>query len=450
MNSILIKIKKRLKLDNHTSEVFRKAVPTTFVKLAGIVLSILVSIFIGRTLGAEGLGVINLSNRIVAILLVVCMFGMRQVLIKEIAIGLNRNDLKRVGDSLRTAYFINVGISVIVSVLLIVLSPWLANNFFKVPELEWVLVLSFIVFPFQVLTRIFSSGLSGYKKIWQASLVDQTLSIFVAFLVLLIYYILNIEITIFNVVLAYVTGRLTTTISLGIYWHTIFSSTLKKEKKTKELIKTAFPIFLVSLTATLYKNIDIIMIGWLCSAKEVGIYTVASRIAILSGFLLNVANSTVAPKFATLYDEDKKMELQKLVQYVTISLFLISLAVLVISIGFGDVILSIWGPEFIGAYLTLVILAVGQFFNVSTGTVGTLLTMTGFEKKLLSVNTSFMVLNIILNFIFITIWGIKGAACAYTISIIGMNVTRVFFVYKYIGIHIFPWVKIINLLKFRA
>ena len=144
------------------------------------------------------------------------------------------------------------------------------------------------------------------------------------------------------------------------------------------------------------------------------------------------------------------MELQKLVQYVTISLFLISLAVLVISIGFGDVILSIWGPEFIGAYLTLVILAVGQFFNVSTGTVGTLLTMTGFEKKLLSVNTSFMVLNIILNFIFITIWGIKGAACAYTISIIGMNVTRVFFVYKYIGIHIFPWVKIINLLKFRA
>ena len=60
------------------------------------------------------------------------------------------------------------------------------------------------------------------------------------------------------------------------------------------------------------------MIGWLCSAKEVGIYTVASRIAILSGFLLNVANSTFRPKFATLYDEDKKLELQKLVQYVTI------------------------------------------------------------------------------------------------------------------------------------
>ena len=446
MNSIL----KKLRLNSNTTEVSKKAIPTAFVKLAGMVLSIIVSVFIGRTLGAEGLGVINLANRIVAVLLVVCMFGMRQVLIKEIAIGRNRGDLKRIGDSLKTAYFLNVVISIVVSISLIILSPWLANSFFKVPELEWVLVLSFIVIPFQILSRIFSSGLTGYKKIWQASLVDQTLSVFIVFLILFIYYILSIEITTFNVVIAYVIGRLTTTLALGVYWHTIFSSILKKERKTKELIKTAFPIFLVSLTETIYKNIDIIMIGWLCSAKEVGIYTVASRIAILSGFLLNVANSTVSPKFATIYDENKKPELEKLVQFVTIALFLISLAILIMSIGFGNFILSIWGLEFKSGHSVLVILAIGQFFNVATGTVGTLLTMTGFEKKLLAVNTLFMVLNIILNIVFITIWGIEGAAFAYAISIFGMNFTRVFFVHKYIGIHVFPWVKIKNLLKFRT
>tara|TARA_R110002111_G_scaffold250939_1_gene315281 strand:+ start:661 stop:2004 length:1344 start_codon:yes stop_codon:yes gene_type:complete len=439
MNPILYKIKKKLNLDNNTSEVSKKAIPTAFVKLAGMILAILVSVFIGRTLGAEGLGVINLSNRIVAVLLVVCMFGMRQVLIKEIAIGNNKNDLKRIGDSLKTAYFLNVGISIIVSILLILLSSWLANSFFKVPELKWVLVLSFIAFPFQILTRIFSSGLSGYRKIWQASLVDQTLSVFIVSLILFIYYLLNIEITVLSVTIAYVIGRLSTTIALGVYWSTIFSSNLKKELKTKELIRTAFPIFLVSLTATIYKNIDIIMIGWFCSVKEVGVYAVASRIAIISGFLLNVANSTVSPKFATLYDEGKKLELQKLVQFVTVILFFISLAILVLTIGFGNFILSIWGLEFKSGYLVLVILALGQFFNVATGTVGTLLTMTGFEKKLLSVNTSFMVLNIILSFVFIKIWGIEGAAWAYAISIFGMNFTRAFFVYKYLYINILPW-----------
>ena len=99
----------------------------------------------------------------------------------------------------------------------------------------------------------------------------------------------------------------------------------------------------------------------------------------------------------------------------------------------------------------LVILAIGQFFNVATGTVGTLLTMTGFEKKLLAVNTLFMVLNIILNIVFITIWGIEGAAFAYAISIFGMNFTRVFFVHKYINPSYtsYNWV-IKNLLKFRT
>ena len=140
MNSSL----KKFRLDSNILEVSKKAVPTAFVKLAGMVLSIIVSVFIGRTLGAEGLGVINLANRILAVLLVVCMFGMRQVLIKEIAIGRNRGDLKRIGDSLKTAYFLNVVISIVVSLSLIILSPWLANSFFKVPELEWVLVLSFV------------------------------------------------------------------------------------------------------------------------------------------------------------------------------------------------------------------------------------------------------------------------------------------------------------------
>ncbi|RCT55350.1 flippase [Winogradskyella sp. KYW1333] len=441
------KITRLTNLDQNTSEVFKKSIPTAFVKILGMVLSILISIFLGRMLGADGLGVINLSNRIVAILLVVCLFGMRQVLIKEIAIGYSGNDNKRIGDSLKTAYFFNLILSISVSLILILLSPWLANNFFEVPELEMVLVISFIVFPFQILTRIFSSGLAGFRKIWQASLVDQTLSTFVTFLVLMIYYIIDVEITIINVIIAYVIGRFVATVVLGIYWNTIFSSTEKNERKTKELLKTAFPILLVTVTETIYKNVDIIMIGWLCSAKEVGIYTVASRIAIISGFLLNVAHSAVAPKVAVLYNDNKKEELQTLIQYLTGALFITALLILVISVVFSELILAIWGTEFKSGYLVLIILAIGQFFNVSTGTVGTILTMTGFEKKLLSVNTFFMILNLILNCIFINAWGIEGAAVAYMILIIGMNFTRVFYVYKFVGIRILPWDKVLNRLK---
>lgn len=209
-------------------------------------------------------------------------------------------------------------------------------------------------------------------------------------------------------------------------------------------MKTAFPILLVTFTATIYKNIDIILIGYFSTAKELGIYVVASRIAIVSGFLLNVTNATLAPKFATLFHDNKKLELQNLVQNVTVLLFLMSIIILGISIFFGEYILAVWGTEFVVGYSILVILAIGQFVDVSTGAVGTLLTMSGFEKKLLKVNTFFMVLNIILNIIFIQFWGAKGAALAFSISIIGMNLSRAFLVQKFVGISIFPWQRFIS------
>lgn len=437
-------IKKNIFTNNHLNDFYKKSIPTTLVNITGMFLALLVSIFLGKAIGPEGLGTINLANRILAILLVICMFGMRQVLIKEISIGYNTNDLKRIGDSLKTSYIYNVGFSLIISISLIIISPWLANSLFKIPELEWVLVLSFAIFPFQILSRIFSSGLNGYGKIWQSGLADQTLSILVVFIVFIIYYLFNIEISILSAVIAYLIGRLSTSLTLGVYWNRLFNSKLKKEEKLNELFSTSFSIFLVSITATIYKNIDIILIGWFCTAKEVGIYTVASRVAILSGFLLNVANSTVAPKFASLFHANKIKELSKLVQFVTFILFVLSFLILLLCTIFGNLILSIWGEEFIVGYFILVILSIGQFFNVSTGAVGTLLTMTGYEKKLLWVNTFFMFFNIGLNFILISFYGIIGAAFAHSFSVIGMNFTRVLLVYKYLSINIYKWNKLIN------
>ena len=149
------KIINYLKSDVHLSEVISKSFFTTIIKSLGMIISLLVSIFLARTIGAEGLGVLNIANKIIAISLVVCMFGMRQVLIKEIAIGYNAKNFKLIGDSIKTAYIFNVGFSVFLSLLFISISPWLANTFFKTPELELVIALSFIVFLFRFYQEYF-------------------------------------------------------------------------------------------------------------------------------------------------------------------------------------------------------------------------------------------------------------------------------------------------------
>ena len=77
--------KKIFKLDEHTFEVLNKALPSVFVRFSGFISSLFLSVFLARNLGAEGLGVINLSSRVTSFLMLLGLFGTRQIIIKEIS-----------------------------------------------------------------------------------------------------------------------------------------------------------------------------------------------------------------------------------------------------------------------------------------------------------------------------------------------------------------------------
>ena len=52
------------KLDLHTFEVLVKSSKTLLIKLIALLCGILISIFLGQTLGSEGLGVFDFSIKI--------------------------------------------------------------------------------------------------------------------------------------------------------------------------------------------------------------------------------------------------------------------------------------------------------------------------------------------------------------------------------------------------
>ncbi|MCF6171886.1 MAG: flippase [Bacteroidales bacterium] len=413
------------KLDVHTAEVVRKSAASTVVKVAGMIIGLGVSIFLGRTLGADGLGIINLSTRIVQILLIVGLFGMRQVIVKEIAIAHNNKDWKHIGNVMHTAYLLNGGITLIISLLMILASPWLAEHVFNEPRLTWPLVIAIMAMTPQVFSRIFSSGLVGYRKIWQSNLVDQALNLGVTGLMLLLIWFLGFSITVNRAAFSYAIGRIVVSISIGIYWHLLFHQKNKRFFVGKKLLITALPLFLVTLTFVISSNAGVIMLGWLGDAKMVGLFTVAARIALLTSFFLQVTNAAVSPKIASLYAEGKIREMERMVQSVTSGLLLIAILALIFFVFFGTNILSLWGAEFSEAYLILVIFSVGQFFIVGTGASGFLLMMCGLEKTYAKISIASVILNLVLNFIFIKNLGALGAAIATSITVAGESFIRV-------------------------
>ncbi|WP_025743761.1 oligosaccharide flippase family protein [Aquimarina pacifica] len=437
MINFLDKIKN---LDNNTLEVVKKSSISLVVKTAGICISLLISILLGQALGAENFGIINLINRISIILITFSLLGFYQLNVKEIAIAHQNKDWAHIGSCIRSSYLLNGLLSLTVSLVLIYLAPYISKYVFNEPKLTTPLIIGLIAITPQVFSRIFSSALIGYRKIWQSNLVDEALgSLILGILLVIQYYFYDIRLTVNNVALSYAISRSFVTICMGYYWNKLYNHRNKTKIIIAKLLKQSPSFFLISITGILAANIDGILIGWLASTKDVGLYAVGARIALFTSFFLQVTNSAISPKLASMYSQGKIKLMNQMVQKITFGLIIIGLLFFVTFLVFGKFFLGFWGEEFKEAYTILVILSMGQFFNIGTGASGFVLIMCGYENTHAMISTVFVILNITLSFILISFFGVIGAAIAGAITLSLENITKVIYAKKRTKILTIPY-----------
>lgn len=405
------------KLDEHSKEVVKKSIPSMAVKVSGMFIGLAVSVALGRLLGAEGFGIINLAARIVAIIIVLGLLGIPQVIIKEVSIAKNQEKWSHIGNVMFTSYVLCGTVTIAVSVLFILIAPWVSINIFEDERLTIPLIVALMVMTPQVFSMLFSSALVGYKKIWQSNLVDQTLSVAIVGLLLTILYFSGVEITINLVAILYAIGRISVTVSIGLFWRKIYYHKYKRKFIGNKILKTSMPLLMVSASYLISSSIDTVMIGWLSNVGQVGLFAIGLKIALLTSFIMQISNSVLTPKIAEMYHSGRKGEMQLMIQQVTKWLSILGIIVLLIVVLFGRSILRLWGEEFADAYYILVVLSVGQFINILTGPVGNLLAMTNQENILKNIMIITLIVNILLNFILINYYDALGAAIATAITI---------------------------------
>lgn len=432
------------KLDLHTLEIIGKASSSLGIKILGMVFGFSLSVLLGRTLGVEGVGVLNLTERIISILITLVLFGSSQFLIREIAIAVSKYDFKSVAKFINSSLIINGLFALIICVLMIFLSSYLSKNIFLDNKIKVPLIIASIAMVPQVLSRIFSSGLIGFKMIWQSNLVNETLSVFFTFIIFIIFYLFGFSISVVSVSYMYAISRLSVTIFVGKFWfnafelHSKFNFIPNLKYLDFRILLYSFPFLLITAKAVLFNNVDSIMLGWLADTKAVGLYSVAAKISLLTSFFLQISNSTISPKIAAMYSKKMIFEINLMVQRITFGLFVFGIIFLIFIIIFGYDILLFWGDGFQEAYYILLFLTFGQFINISTGAAGLVLVMSGFEKLQARISIFFLLLNIILNFFLIYNYQALGAALATSIVVSLENITKVYFAKKKTNISTIP------------
>jgi len=179
---------------------------------------------------------------------------------------------------------------------------------------------------------------------------------------------------------------------------------------------------------------DNLILGIFRSEEEVGMYDTAFKIAAASAIVLLAMNAIQAPSFAELHSKGDNKRLKNYVFNSTRLIFYATLPITLLILIFPVQILSIFGPAFSYAWPALCIMAIGNFVNCITGSVGILLQMTGHQRSYNKIITSTAIGSIALNILLIPYWGITGAAISSAIAKIFQNLASVIYAYRKMNI----------------
>lgn len=177
----------------------------------------------------------------------------------------------------------------------------------------------------------------------------------------------------------------------------------------------------------------VLIAGAMVPAEELAQLSAAQRTAMLTSFVLMVVNMVVAPRYAHMWKSGDMAGIQRLAKWSTRGMIAMVTPVVLIMVLLPEKVMSIFGEGYEQAALLLTIMAVGQFINVATGSVGYLLNMSGHEKDYSQVTLFAGPLTIVSSLICIWFFGVVGAAIAMAIGVAARNIGALWMVNKRLG-----------------
>ena len=415
------------------AEVVRGASVAFLMKILAAGLSFGLNVLLARLLGAEGAGLYFLSLTVVTAGMTIGRFGLDNTILRFIAAHVSRKEWDCVKGVYKKSIIISATISISVSLILVMMSPWLSAEVFKKPDLtqplRW---MSLSILPLAMLF-LHSEAIKALKRIRDSQLVNGVILPFAAVCGLLI---LAPHFGVIGAVWSHTAAATISAISGWFIWRYNTQNTrgIKGEFSTSNLLQSSIPLLWVALMGMIINWSSTLLLGIWGTKVDVGIYGAASRTSILTSFILLSVNSIAAPKFAALYAIRDIAGLERVARQSTKMMILMATPVLLVFITVPSTIMGIFGPDFSKGGPLLAILALGQFVNVATGSVGYILMMTG-NEKLLRNNTLVIGLgSILMGLLFIPLWGSVGAAVTTSCSVSILNLGAYYLVWKKIGI----------------
>jgi len=377
----------------------------------------LLRIVLGRELGPDGLGIYTLAFTVYLFGMQFAAFGIGSALTKYVAEFID--DYATIKEYVSSGMTSSIITGALMGIVLYLLAPYIAISFFKVAELEGLIQLTAICYPFIAIQKAVLGTLNGFRRMHLYALLNISQNISVVSLSLALVLIFGLGVR------GAVIGFVASTILIGILCpflirdHITLDVCLWNPPALRSTTVFGFYVVLANSIGYLNTQINSILIGYYLNPTEVGIFAISILLAQTLTLIPIAVQTVTNPVTANLYGKGDLEGVRRIFYSTLKKSFLVSAGTAAFLAVCGPYIISLlFGEKFQASYVPLLILLIGSVIGASFTAVGATLSSIDKVQIIFRIGVVCVVLNIILNILLIPSFGIVGAAIATSITVI--------------------------------
>lgn len=399
--------------ENKTAKqtVAKNTVWLTISNFGGRAIKAIIVIYGARVLGTAGWGVFSYAVTLAGFFTLFVDPGINSILV--------RDSSKAEPAERKRLFATTFAIKIVILAVSIAIILGVAPVFSTLPGAKALLPLVALIILFDSIREFFSSLIRSMEKMeWDAGIFLSTNLVIVAAGFLL----LRISLTPLSFGWGYVVGTAAgafmAAYAVRRHFKGIFSSF--SPQLILPVLRSAWPFAAMGALGALLTNTDILIISWMRSAEEVGVYSAVIRIVQLLYLVPSIIQFSILPTLSRFAADHEKFRyaLERTLGVI----FLVSIPLSLGGIVLGKELMGfVFGPAYVAGGLSFSILMGSLLFDYGGGVVSSAIFAYDRQKSLIVASAIGGIANVIFDLMLIPPFGIAGSAVATLLAQIASN-----------------------------
>jgi O-antigen/teichoic acid export membrane protein len=356
------------------------------------------------------------------------LIGTDDAMVRYVAILSSRRDRDGVAGTLQIGIGTGLIGSAVAAVLLYLFAGPIAEGWLNSPELARALRLMAMMVPVLALSNTLLGIARGFKRMDYAAYSQNGVQSIVR---LFLVGLLSIGgwLTLYPGLIAFGLSDVAASVALLILLSREFPlrevTRRGVRRDVRPIFAFALPLWISGLLRQFRNNIQNVLVGSFGTIAGVGVLSVANRVNDVASLGSKSIYIASRPLMAQLHDRKERGALRALYTATTRWTLALNVPLFLVMAFFPDVILQLFGAQFVRGATALALVACAQMISAATGTCQGMLDMTGHTKWKLINTITWTTLLIGGGVLAIPRWGVLGAAASALLAIGTVNVAAV-------------------------